>query len=92
MKKVLMAKAESNGVFRNELLNSGDSLWVECSTTDLYWGNGLTVPLTATPDPSYYHGKNKLSQALGEIRDAIRSKMADELIKSPADHNFASDA
>ena len=92
MKKVLMAKAESNGVFRNELLNSGDSLWVECSTTDLYWGNGLTVPLTATTDPSYYPGKNKLGQALGEIRDAIRSKMADELIKSPADHNPESDA
>ena len=89
-KKVFMAKAESNGVFRNELLNSGDNLWVECSTTDLYWGNGLIVPLTATTDPSYYPGKNNLGQALGEIRDAISSKMTDELIKSPADHNHES--
>ena len=41
MEKFLLAKAETNQQFRDELLGSGDTLLVESSASDLYWGSGL---------------------------------------------------
>ena len=57
MKKVLLAKAETNQQFRDELLGSGDTLLVESSASDLYWGSGLSYNLTLTTHPDFYPGK-----------------------------------
>ena len=60
MKKVILAKVETNQQFRDELLGSGDTLLVESSASDLYWGSGLSYNLRLTTHPDFYPGKNSL--------------------------------
>ena len=74
MKTVLREKAKCSKKFRNELLTSGEHLWVECSATDLFWGSGLSYGLTITTDPGHYPGQNHLGKLLGVIREELRQQ------------------
>ena len=85
MKKVLLAKAETNQQFRDELLGSGDTLLVESSASDLYWGSGLSYNLTVTTHPDFYPGKNSLGKLLCEIRSELRDHTHGDLERDVMD-------
>ena len=57
----------TNQQFRDELLGSGDTLLVESSASDLYWGSGHSYNLTLTTHPDFYPGNNSLGKLLYEI-------------------------
>ena len=64
MRRVLFCKALQNANFRDMLLNTPkDSLIIEASRFDSYWGEG--------PDK---RGKNMLGKLLMELRDRLVSK------------------
>ena len=71
MKKVILAKVETNQQFRHELLGSGDTLLVESLASDLYRESGLSFNLTLTAHPDFYHGNNNLGKLLCGIRTEL---------------------
>ena len=83
MKKVLLAKAETNQQFRDELLGSGNILLVDSSASDLYWGIRKTTTThpahKLTTHPDFYPGKNSLRKLLCEIRSELRDHTHDDL-------------
>ena len=84
MKRVLIAKADSSKQFRDELICSGNSLLVESSPNDLYWGSGLYYHLTQTTHPDYYPGLNKLGKLLCEVRVLLRNKISSSSVPAKA--------
>ena len=72
MRDVFSAKLRCGQLFRVELIKSGDKLLVEARLDD-YWGSGLTMSITATPNPKNYTGSNKDGQLLGELRRELKN-------------------
>jgi ribA/ribD-fused uncharacterized protein len=62
MRKAVQRKFEFHADIRVVLLSTGDSLLVEDSPTDSYWGCG-----------SDRKGKNMLGQILMEVREKFRT-------------------
>ena len=75
MREVLVAKMNSNDEFRKQLLKTGDSILVEASSTDAYWGSGLSYSLTTTTHPDFFPGENQLGKLLMELRDILQKQM-----------------
>ncbi|CAM9640017.1 unnamed protein product, partial [Pylaiella littoralis] len=68
-----LEKFRQNPRFRDELLATGDSILAEASPYDFEWGIGLHA---ADPDAlvqSRWPGKNKLGEALMEVRSRLRN-------------------
>ena len=75
MREVLVAKMNSSDEFRKQLLKTGDSILVEASSTDAYWGSGLSYSLTTTTHPDFFPGENQLGKLLMELRDILQKQM-----------------
>ena len=75
MRQVLRAKAESSEVFRQHLLDTGDTYLVDSSVTDNYWGSSLSYNLTITRLPDLLPGKNKLRTLLADLRKELRCNL-----------------
>ena len=72
MKNVLISKIASSTKFRDNILESGDSILVE-ALADPWWGCGLPYHIAITTHPDFYPGKNKLGQLLMELRTEMRT-------------------
>ena len=75
MREVLVAKMNSNDEFRKQVLRTGDSILVEASSTDAYWGLCLSYSLTTTTHPDFFPGENQLGKLLMELRDTLQKQM-----------------
>lgn len=68
----LLAKFSQNDDLRKLLLDTGDSLLVECALKDTIWGIGLSMNDPNRLDKSKWKGKNLLGKALMKVREKLR--------------------
>ncbi|KAL7071548.1 hypothetical protein ACQ4LE_009622 [Meloidogyne hapla] len=69
-----MEKYKQNEELRRLLFETGDTLLVEATAQDLYWGAGIDVDSASIRDKQNWPGKNVLGRILTRIRDVLRSK------------------
>jgi ribA/ribD-fused uncharacterized protein len=70
-----LAKFRQNAGLREEMLNTGDRIFVEASPLDNIWGIGLDENAEGIDDPSYWLGLNLLGQALTLVKNQIKSEI-----------------
>lgn len=68
----LLAKFSQNDDLRKLLLDTGDSILVECAVKDTIWGIGLSMNNPNRYDKSKWKGKNLLGKALMKVRGKLR--------------------
>lgn len=69
----LKAKFICNQTLLQRLLNTGDSILVECAVRDKIWGAGVSMKDPDRFYPSKWKGQNLLGQCLMTVRDFLRS-------------------
>ena len=74
MKECIMLKLEQCSAFREELLNTGSKVLVEC-TRDRFWGAGLTREETLKSSPENWPGSNTMGKILTKIRDCMTTNV-----------------
>ncbi|CAN0071132.1 unnamed protein product, partial [Hapterophycus canaliculatus] len=67
-----LAKFRQNPVFREELLATGDKILAEASPYDSEWGIGLHADDANVLVQTRWPGKNKLGEALMDVRSKLR--------------------
>ncbi len=73
MNDILTEKVIQVERFRSDLLETGNTPIVEC-TSDTFWASGLNEQLTKTTLPTKYRGKNMLGALLEKMRDLARDR------------------
>jgi hypothetical protein len=67
-----LAKFTQNKNLKEEMLATGDKIFVEASPLDNIWGIGLDENAEGIEDPSFWLGLNLLGQALTLVKNQIR--------------------
>lgn len=67
----LVAKFEFSPL-KEQLLDTGDALLVECNPSDKIWSCGLSTEEAMNTDPTKWPGRNLLGIALMKARDTVR--------------------
>ena len=70
MYDILDAKSQQVPMFKQALIDSGDSLLVE-ATSHEYWACGFNVDLATTTSPKYYPGHNVMGSLLMKVRSIL---------------------
>ena len=60
--------------FKDEILNTGDLIFVEASPYDKIWGIGMRENAPGVDDEKNWNGKNLLGKAIIEVRNIIKSE------------------
>ena len=68
----LLAKFSQNEDIKNQLLNTGNEILVECSSTDKIWAISLTIDNVDSKDITKWKGQNILGFSLMKVRDKLR--------------------
>ena len=68
----LLAKFSQNEDIKNQLLNTGNEVLVECSATDKIWAISLTIDNVDSKDITKWKGQNLLGFSLMKVRDKLR--------------------
>ena len=68
----LLAKFSQNEDIKNQLLNTGNEVLVECSATDKIWAISLTIDNVDSKDMTKWKGQNLLGFSLMKVRDKLR--------------------
>lgn len=68
----LLAKFSQNEDIKNQLLNTGNEILVECSATDKIWAISLTIDNVDSKDITKWKGQNLLGFSLMKVRDKLR--------------------
>lgn len=68
----LLAKFSQNEDLKRLLLDTGDSILVECAVKDSIWGIGLSMTNPNRYDKSKWKGKNLLGKALMKVREKLK--------------------
>ena len=68
----LLAKFSQNEDLKRLLLDTGDSILVECAVKDTIWGIGLSMTNPNRYDKSKWKGKNLLGKALMKVREKLK--------------------
>lgn len=68
----LLAKFSQNEDIKNQLLNTGSEVLVECSATDKIWAISLTIDNVDSKDMTKWKGQNLLGFSLMKVRDKLR--------------------
>lgn len=69
-----LAKFRQNAGLREEMLNTGNRIFVDASPLDNIWGIGLDENAEGIDDPSYWLGLNLLGQALTLVKNQLRNE------------------
>ena len=72
MRTALHAKFSQNKELAQALISTGNTLLVEASAHNKYWGAGCSLTDNTVWDPSKWSGKNTLGSMLCELRDNLR--------------------
>ena len=67
-----LAKFTQNKDLKEEMLATGDKIFVEASPLDNIWGIGLDENAEGVENPSFWLGLNLLGQALTLVKNQIR--------------------
>jgi ribA/ribD-fused uncharacterized protein len=67
-----LAKFTQNKNLKEEMLATGDKIFVEASPLDNIWGIGLDENAEGIEDPSFWLGLNLLGQALTLVKNQIK--------------------
>lgn len=70
MEKVIHHKAKCHGPFREALIKSGHDILVE-STSNTFWGAGLSSGQILNTKPSFFPGENMLGKLLMKLRSEL---------------------
>lgn len=70
-----LAKFRQNPELKEEMLNTGDRIFVEASPLDNIWGIGMSENDIGVDDPSFWQGLNLLGQALNLVKNQIKSEI-----------------
>ncbi|CAM9516048.1 unnamed protein product [Ectocarpus sp. 4 AP-2014] len=73
-----LAKFKQNPGFRDELLATGDRILAEASPYDSEWGIGLSANDADALIQARWPGRNKLGEALMDVRSQLRDEAYDE--------------
>ena len=73
-----MAKFAQNAELRRYLFETGNSVLVEASPDDIYWGVGVSVDSASIRDVKNWPGKNVLGRILTRVREVLKVKFPDE--------------
>ena len=68
----LLAKFSQNEDIKNQLLNTGNEVLVECSATDKIWAISLTIDNVDSKDMTKWKGQNLLGFSIMKVRDKLR--------------------
>ena len=68
MQTILTAKTEQVQAFRDELLDSEDTVLAGAATGDYFWGTGLSVDQTKRTRKNKWPGTNRMGKLLWKIR------------------------
>jgi len=74
MVRGLYGKFTQNKEYKEFLLKTPDTHFVEASPYDLIWGVGLMEDDDRILDPKNWRGENRLGNTLNKVRDIIRKK------------------
>jgi len=66
-----MAKFSQNPELKEQMLSTGNRIFVEASSYDNIWGIGLDESAEGIEDPSYWLGLNLLGQALTLVKNKL---------------------
>ena len=75
VKRGVKAKFAQNLELLYELLNTGDSVLMECSKNDKIWGIGIDIESEERYNPASWKGKNQLGRILMSVRDELREEL-----------------
>lgn len=75
MYEAVEAKFTQDDKLKKQLLDTGNSILVEASPYDKYWGIGLGKGNTGLHDPYKWLGENRLGFVLMELRDRLRANI-----------------
>ena len=70
-----LAKFSQNLELKEEMLSTGNKIFVEASPLDNIWGIGLDENAEGIENPSYWLGLNLLGQALTIVKKEIQSTL-----------------
>jgi ribA/ribD-fused uncharacterized protein len=70
-----LAKFSQNADLKEEMLSTGNRIFVEASPLDNIWGIGLDENAKGIENPSYWLGLNLLGQALTIVKKEIQSTL-----------------
>lgn len=68
----LMAKFSQNCHLKQQLLNTGDCILVECAVNDKIWGIGLSMKDPNRFDIAKWRGQNLLGYTLMKVREELK--------------------
>jgi ribA/ribD-fused uncharacterized protein len=68
-----LAKFSQNEDLKEEMLSTGNRIFVEASPLDNIWGIGLAEDTAGIDNPSFWLGLNLLGQALTLVKQEIRT-------------------
>jgi ribA/ribD-fused uncharacterized protein len=68
-----LAKFSQNEDLKEEMLSTGNRIFVEASPLDNIWGIGLAEDTEGIDNPSFWLGLNLLGQALTLVKQEIRT-------------------
>ncbi|KAL3869015.1 hypothetical protein ACJMK2_041749 [Sinanodonta woodiana] len=74
VKKGNVAKFSQDEKLKKALFDTGDKILAEASPRDRIWGIGLGPSNPKAQDSKNWRGKNKLGQALTEVKEILREK------------------
>lgn len=69
-----LAKFRQNADLKEEMLNTGNRIFVEASPLDTIWGIGMSEDEMGIDDPSFWQGLNLLGQALTLVKNQLRNE------------------
>lgn len=69
-----LAKFRQNADLKEEMLNTGNRIFVEASPLDTIWGIGMSEEEMGIDDPSFWQGLNLLGQALTLVKNQLRNE------------------
>lgn len=72
--RALMAKFTQNEGLRQQLLDTGDAVLVECAGSDKVWACGVRLNDEKRFDASNWKGDNILGFALMEVREKLKQE------------------
>ena len=70
MTNLLQLKFNRCKQFRNQLLNSGNKMFVNANKCDKFWGCGLDSTIAELTSPKKYPGQNQLGLLLSDLRNS----------------------
>lgn len=66
-----LAKFSQNSDLKEQMISTGNRIFVEASPFDTIWGIGLAEDAEGIDDPSYWQGLNLLGQALTLVKTKL---------------------